>query len=154
MFKIHYGICVLCNQESLLVVKKMWCDKCNYEQKQNKKKLAGKKSGKYKYIKKATGEKDVFEAVLDNLPDGPTKCFVCDITVALVTHHNMAHVLAKGKYPKARLDPNNIRVLCYNIQGTGCHSKYDFYPHGELKGEGWERLFKLRDELKEQYKHK
>lgn len=152
MFKPHYGYCKFCEQDDqLIVVKAGYCQKCNYENKQSKKKAAGKKSGPYKYIKKATGEKHVFEEVLDGLPDTETKCFVCGIRIPLITHHNMAHVLAKGKYPLFRLNPNNIRILCYNFQGTGCHSKYDHWPHSELKGEGWEKLFALRDELKKEY---
>jgi len=102
---------------------------------------------------KASGEKFVFEEVLDNLSDQePTTCFVCGINVAIVTHCNMAHILPKGKYPKFKLNPDNIRILCYNIKGTGCHSKLDFSPKSELVGENWERLFELREQLKEEYK--
>lgn len=106
---------------------------------------------------KVTGEKDVFESVLDNLSDlEETKCFVCGIRVAVVTHNNFAHVLAKGKYPKFRLNPANVVILCHrmiaNENGNGCHNLYDTSPHSKLKGEGWEKLFELREQLKEEYK--
>ncbi len=105
-----------------------------------------------KKVKKATGEKDVFEIVLERLGDIETRCFVCDEKIRLITHHNFAHILRKGRYPKARLDPNNIRIMCYKIDGTGCHSKFDFSPRSELKGADWERVFELENILKKQYK--
>ena len=154
MFRPHIGNCVNCPRTNVpIVVRDGFCDKCNYDRKQAKKKAAGKKTGKYTYVRQATGEGELFrELALNTIGDEPTRCFVCGKLVAVVTHNNMAHVLAKGKYPKMRLEPENIRILCFNIQGTGCHSLYDHSPHSELKGEGWERLFELRDRLKEEYK--
>jgi len=153
MFEPHYGDCIECKKsDQLIVVKAGLCQRCNYKKKQDKKKSEGKKTGGYKYVRKVTGEGNLFEDVLNNLDDEATTCFVCGIPVPLVTHFNLAHVLAKGKYPAFRLNPDNIRILCYNIQGTGCHSKYDHSPHSELKGEGWEKLFELRDRLKKEYK--
>lgn len=148
MFKIHYGYCKFCNKEDqLLVVRAGYCEKCNYQQKQEKKKAAGKKSGKYQYKREATGEKSVFEYVLER--DEP-KCYVCGEHITLIMAHNFAHVLPKGKYPAMRLNPDNIRLLCFKF-GQGCHEAYDTKPHSELKGEGWEKLFALRDRLKDRY---
>jgi hypothetical protein len=159
MFKIHYGTCLgPCGKEDqLIVIKKGFCQKCNHEQKQAKKKAAGKKSGQYRYERKPTGEKHVFEAKLEQIGDSEeTKCFVCQQRIALVMPHNFAHVLSKGCYPLFRLNPDNIVLLCHKIiadkNGNGCHYLYDMTPHSELKGEGWERLFELRDKLKEEYK--
>lgn len=157
MFKAHYGTCIKCEKEQqLIVVKSGYCEKCNYELKQSKKKSAGKKTGRYVYKRVATGEGGVFERIIESLSDTETVCFVCQIRVPIITHHNIAHVLAKGKYPKMRLDPNNLVVLCHKIvadeSGQGCHYAYDMTPHSELKGEGWERLFELRNQLKEHYK--
>lgn len=108
----------------------------------------------------ATGEKNVFKSVIDRLSDNePCECFVCGTPIALVMPHNFAHVLSKGKYPKMRLEPRNIVLLCHKIiasekgsNGQGCHYAFDFTPHSELKGEGWEKIFNLREELKEEYK--
>ncbi len=107
---------------------------------------------------KATGEKSVFEDVLDSIPDTEeTKCFVCGTKIALVMPHNFAHVLSKGKFARFRLKPENIVLLCHKIiadkDGQGCHYAYDFTPHSNLKGEGWERLFELREKLKLEYKN-
>lgn len=102
--------------------------------------------------KKPTGEKQVFEEVLDKIVGSEIICFVCDEKISLITHHNFAHILRKSRYPKARLDPNNIRIMCYKIDGTGCHSKFDFSPRSELKGANWEKVFELEAELLEEYK--
>lgn len=154
MFKPFYGFCKFCEKDDqLIAVKSGHCQQCNYNQKQAKKKAAGKKTGKYTYVRHATGEGEMFrEIALNTIGDEATRCFVCGKLVAVVTHNNMAHVLAKGKYLKFRLNPENIVILCYNISGDNCHYKYDMTPHSELKGEGWERLFELRDRLKEEYK--
>jgi 5-methylcytosine-specific restriction endonuclease McrA len=107
---------------------------------------------------KPTGESSIFEAVLDGISDmEETKCFVCGIRVAVVTHNNMAHVLSKKQYPKFRLNPKNIVILCHRIIADehgfqGCHFSYDMTPHSQLKGEGWEKLFELREQLKQEYK--
>lgn len=155
MFKAHYGYCPFCSQEAqLIVVKKGYCQQCNEKQKQAKKKAAGKKTGGYKYIREATGEGEMFrEIALNMLGEEATTCFVCGIPIAIVTHNHMAHILPKGKYPKFRLNPDNIRILCFNIQGTGCHSKLDARPRSEIidKPE-WQELFLLETQLKEEYK--
>lgn len=158
MFEIHYGTCIKCEKDDvLLVVKKGYCGPCNHKIKQEKKKKDGKSVKKYKYLKGPTGEKHVFEAFIENMEDVETRCFVCGIRVPLLTHNNFAHVLSKGKYPKFRLNPDNLVVLCHRIVADddgnqGCHYAYDMKPHSELKGEGWERLFELRDKLINQYK--
>ena len=101
----------------------------------------------------ATGEKDIFESVLDSIPDTEeTKCFVCGKRIAIVTHHNFAHILAKGRYPKFRLNPDNIRIMCYNYQGSGCHSKLDFYPKSELTDPMWDKVWELKERLINEYK--
>jgi hypothetical protein len=157
MFKPYYGYCKFCDKDGqLIAVKSLHCQKCNYELKQSKKKAAGKKTGRYVYKRIPTGENSVFESIVEGLSDTETVCFVCKIRVPIITHSNIAHVLPKGRYPKMRLDPNNLVVLCHKIvadeNGQGCHYAYDMTPHSELKGEGWERLFELRDQLKETYK--
>jgi len=154
MFKPHKGTCVECKkEEQLIVVKKGYCQKCNWDIKQAKKKSEGKKSGKYQYKRKPTGEMETFHRVLNDLPDEPTRCFVCGVLVPVITHHNFAHILPKGRHPLFRNKSENIRVMCYKIDGTGCHSKYDFYPKSELKGENWDRVFELKRLLLEEYKY-
>ena len=107
---------------------------------------------------KSTGEKNTFHEVLDNLSDHEeTVCYVCGIPIALVTHCNFSHVLPKGKYSLFRNNPNNIKLLCHRIVADkdgnqGCHFSWDFKPRSELKGDGWEKMFELEEELKQEYK--
>lgn len=155
MFKPHYGTCVNCNKDEVMIaVKDGFCVYCNHQRKQAKKKAAGKKTGKYQYVRNATGEGEMFrEIALNQLPDEPTTCFVCKKLIPVVTHNNMAHILAKGKYPKFRLNPDNIRILCFNIQGDGCHSKLDARPRSEIINDpDWQELFELEEQLKKEYK--
>ena len=157
MFRPHIGDCKNpeCNRTNVpIVVRDGWCDKCHHERKQAKKKAVGKKTGKYTYVRQATGEGEMFrEIALNTIGDEATQCFVCGKALALVTHNNMAHILPKGKYPKFRLNPDNIRILCFNIQGTGCHNRLDHAPHSTLTEEGWQKLFELREQLKKEYEN-
>lgn len=152
MFKPNYGTCSgpCGNDGKLVVVKDGFCQRCNHERKQAKKKVSGKT--KSKPIKRATGEGSLMEEIVLNLPDHETRCFVCDKRIAVLTYSNMAHVLSKGRFPLFRLNPNNIRILCFNIQGTGCHSRYDHQPKSTLIEPGWQKLFDLAEELKIEYK--
>lgn len=112
---------------------------------------------------KPTGEKYTFEEVLDDIPyDGPTRCFVCGIKIAIVTHNNFAHILSKKKFPLFRNAPDNIKLMCHSpiarineVTGkptNGCHSDFDTKPRSELTHEMWDKVFKLKEELLEEYK--
>ena len=145
MFKPQYGTCSQCHKDDqLIAVKSGCCQKCNYDNKQKKKGL----SHPSKPLRKPTGEKDVFEVVLDN---NEPVCFVCGEPISLIMIHNFAHILRKGNYPKFRLNPDNIRIMCYKIDGSGCHSLFDFNPRSTLKGSEWEKVFELEEKLKQQY---
>ena len=101
--------------------------------------------------RKVTGEKALFQSIAMHL-DGHSRCFVCNTKIPLLTHHNFAHVLPKGKYPLFRLNKENIAILCYNYDGTGCHTKWDFSPRSELKlNPNFDKLFDLERNLKEKY---
>lgn len=163
MFKPHYGTCSSCHQpDQLIVVKKGFCQRCNYKLKEKRKKSEGKSYG-YKYKRKPTGEKDTFHRVLDNIPDDqPTKCFVCGVLVPVVTHHNMSHILPKSKYPLFRNKAGNIRIMCHSpisrinevtkLPTNGCHSDFDTKPRSELKHEMWDKVWELEKELLSEYK--
>jgi hypothetical protein len=153
MFKIHYGTCQLCGKdEQLIVVKRGLCQRCNHEEKQAKKKAEGKKSGGYKYVRTATGEKDVFQEILDSYDDKPIYCFVCKKRLTLITHHCFAHVLSKGRYPKFRLNPDNIKILCFDVNTGGCHRKYDFSPKSDLENDpNFADILELREKLIKEY---
>lgn len=153
MFNPHYGQCVQCNKDDqLIVVKKGYCQKCNYDLKQSKNKSEGRLITK-KPAFKVTGEKDIFHVILDSFGDDPVVCFVCDKRLSVITHANFAHILRKGRYERFRLNPDNIRIMCYNIQGTGCHSIFDNNPRSEIINKPeWQKVFELEDRLKYEYK--
>lgn len=151
MFQPHHGVCIKCDKEGIIAVKKGYCQRCNYEIKQAKKKSEGKSVAK-KQVFKATGEKDVFQVILDSFEDNPITCFVCGKRLSLVTHSNFAHILRKGRYERFRLNPDNIRIMCYNIQGTGCHSIFDNNPRSEIINKPeWQKVFELEERLKQEY---
>ncbi len=159
-FKPHYGSCSNpdCNQDNpLIVVRSGLCERCNYKKKQDAKKASGKKSTKYTYVKESTGEGDLFKEIMDDFGDDPVKCFVCGRRITLLMPHNFMHVLPKGKYASFRLYKPNVVIGCFSIVADengnqGCHYDYDFKPRSSLKGEGWEKLFALEEELKTKYK--
>lgn len=151
MFKPHHATCIQCHQPSIVVVKAMLCAKCNYDNKQKKKKADGKSTAKYTYKRESTGEGALMESIVENLPDHETVCFVCGKRIAVLTYSNMAHMLPKGKYSAYRLYTDNIRILCFNLDGTGCHSRLDHQPKSTLTEEGWQKVFDLQEKLKKQY---
>ena len=152
MFQPHYGTCIKCDKEGIIAVKKGYCQKCNYDLKQGKKKESGRLITK-KALFKPTGEKDVFHVVLDSFGDDPIVCFVCGKRLSITTHHNFAHILRKSRYERFRLNPDNIKIMCYNIQGTGCHSIFDNNPRSDIINKPeWQKVFELEEKLKEEYK--
>lgn len=159
MFKPHLNICSDCGNESIVVVKKMLCARCNHKQKEAKKKLAGKKTGGYKYVREASGEGEMFaEIALNRLGDEITRCFVCGCRISVVTHNHMAHILPKGKYPLMKLEPDNIVILCHRLVADkdafqGCHYRWDMEPRSKIANNPeWQKLIELETQLKERYK--
>lgn len=153
MFKPHEAICICHNEKRIIVVKKGYCAIGNHELKQAKKKAENKITKKPAF--KATGEKDLFHIILDSFGDDPIKCFVCGKRLSIVTHANFAHILRKGRYERFRLNPDNLRIMCYNIQGTGCHSIFDNNPRSEIINKPeWQKVFELEARLKEEYNSK
>ena len=152
MFKPFYGFCKFCSKDNQLIcVKAGYCQKCNHDQKQAKKKSEGKSTAKYAYKRESTGEGALMESIVENLPGHETVCFTCGKRIAVLTYSNMAHMLPKGKYPAYRLYTNNIRILCFNLDGTGCHSRLDHQPKSTLTEDGWQKVFDLQEKLKKQY---
>ena len=42
--------------------------------------------------------------------------------------------------------------MCYNIQGTGCHSIFDNNPRSDIINKPeWQKVFELEAKLKEEY---
>lgn len=161
MFKPFYGFCKFCEKDDqLIAVKSGHCQQCNYNQKQAKKKAAGKKTGKYTYVRKATGEGNVFSEILE---EREPVCFVCGKRITLIMPHNFMHVLPKKKYEEFRLYKPNIQLACFLVIAAndgngkptqGCHYDWDFRPRSELKKDPkWDKMFELEEELKQEHKN-
>lgn len=62
----------------------------------------------YKYIKKPTGELELFKDIWNTRPH---ISFLTSSPLGFFNVSYFAHILPKGKYPKAKLDPENIVLL-------------------------------------------
>lgn len=94
-----------------------------------------------------TGELDLFREIVN---ERGSKSEISGDPIYSITVSNMIHVLAKGqnKYPKFKLYKKNIVI------GTREeHDEYDYGSHEELRKKAqWQKFFKLREELLEEYK--
>lgn len=105
--------------------------------------------------KKPTGEKELFDDIWE---DRVHKSFISG--KPLDQYHgtdfyvNMfAHVLAKGKYPKFRLEPENIVLLTpeeHTLLDHGTIAQRKKYSEENLWVD-WDKLFEHREYLKEKY---
>lgn len=104
-----------------------------------------KKKVPYRYSKKPTGEREVFEKIWAERPH------CCQVTFEPIpgTPTNFAHVLPKGmnKYPKFKLNPQNIILM-----SEGSHYLWDHNRKAILNDPDWTWVFELEASLKEQYK--
>lgn len=155
MFKPHIGDCQYegCTRKNVpIVVKAMWCDKCNHKHKQEKKKNKPKPiPAKKNYFKEPVQrESDIF---LEIWQEREHKCEVCDKPIYQPIAANFAHILPKAlnKYPLFKLHKPCVAIMCYDLKSPSCHFKWDNYPRSELIGDGWERMFKKEAALKEEY---
>ena len=108
MFKPHYGTCVRCTNDNVLIaVKAGYCQRCNHELKQQAKK-------RYKDVcvvkpQKEPGQWEVFMEIWDerehvsaisgtDLGDTPKAIF-------------FSHLLSKGAFPRFKLKKENIWLV-------------------------------------------
>lgn len=77
-------------------------------------------------VRKPTGEKEVFKEIWEERPQYCTNCtkFLGQEARAFY----FAHILPKGKFPKLRLEKENIMLLCMQ-----CHNAYDHGTKEEYK---------------------
>lgn len=149
MFKPHKNICSSCGNEAIVVVKKILCAKCNHEQKQAKRKAAGKKPSKsfqsYAY-KEPTGELALFKTLLEVRG---AKSQISGEPLIGFDIRWFSHVLSKGAYPAFRLFDRNIILKTpreHELWGTQKHKLRD--------NPKWKWVFDLEQELKELYYRK
>lgn len=149
-FKPHYGHCKFCEKDAQLIcVKSGHCQKCNYDQKQARKKASGKSTAKYQYKREVTGEAELFSKIAD---EREHKCFICNKVLHNLTPSNFMHVLPKAlnKYPKYKLYSSNIVLGCHDDYSS-CHNRFDKEPRSTLTEDMWKPLFGLEFFLKTSY---
>ncbi len=99
----------------------------------------------YRYVKKATGEKAVFEEIWNERPHISQ---ISGEPIIDPTPTNFLHVLpkAQNKYPLFKLNKQNI------ILGTeDNHYDWDHNRAGIQNDPAWQWVFELEASLKEQY---
>ncbi len=99
----------------------------------------------YKYVKKPTGEKEIFA---DIWKERPHKSEISGEPIHEPTPSNFMHVLAKGqnKYPKYKLLKENI-ILADAEE----HHMWDNARHLIVNDKNWAWIFALETELKSRY---
>jgi len=125
------GKCSECGENKWLRHKaKKLCDYCNEIRKAKQKKKEGKKP--YRYKRKPTGERAVFLQIWESRPH---RCEHCGRSLDLPRAHYFAHIKSKGNSPNLRLDPKNIRLLCYNFidPSDSCHFLFDHGTSSEFE---------------------
>lgn len=122
MFKPFRGDCSQCDRKGVIIpVKSGLCQYCNHELKQAKKKSEGKETKKKTYVKKPTGEVELFRQIYE---ERDPWCEWCGNPISEFSVANYHHTKPKSKFPELRLDKNNIVKICFE-----CH----FNEHNNVK---------------------
>lgn len=117
MFKPNYSVCIECNHQRIIVVKKGYCKRCN--------ELKKGKSKPIKKVKKKTGEIELFKEIAKKTN---SICQCCKVSIANLSPINFSHILSKGAYPSYRLDKRNIFIVC-----NFCHTEWEFGDRNQTK---------------------
>ncbi len=108
MFRAHYGICRCHQKQRLIVVKAGYCAIGNKEQKDKKKKAEGKYKAPKQYVKKKTGELEIFQEIWSERPH------ICQVSGDPIPYFDIncfSHVVMKSLSKKLRLDKENIWLV-------------------------------------------
>lgn len=107
-----------------------------------------RRTGIKKKFPKASGEAVIFTMIANTRGN---KCQVCGKQIIEFGAGNFSHLLSKGTRPDLRLNPKNILIMCFNMNGSGCHNRYDTIAESKLLEANykmWKPIFELRDKLK------
>lgn len=103
----------------------------------------------YRYVKKPTGEKEVFESIWKTRPH---KSFLTGHPLDFFNVSYFAHILSKGKYPKYRLKRANIILLTVEehfLLDQGTSEQREMYER--IHNCNFETIYKLKQKLLESY---
>lgn len=128
--KFSSGKCVRCDREGMFAKPALkLCPVCNKKRldaqkgkdprKAHASPLRGsKKTGLMTKKRKPTGEAELFRSIWNSRVHQCTNC--SEPLREPMRSFYFAHIRPKSVYPEYRLDPNNIRLLCFS-----CHRAYD-----------------------------
>lgn len=131
-----------------------YCQKHQYARKDEKWLLSlEKKKGKQKLT---TGEGDIFEKLFD---ERENISFISGVKIDNISHMNCAHILSKAqnKYPKFKLNPDNIVFLTTYEHFLFDHGNASLREQYRVKMKAygvivdWGKLFSKAEELKKKY---
>lgn len=155
------GICVDCKEfsdEMGLKASVRWLSKkkpplCNYHNILRKKKNKKRVSVKRTVLKprRATGERQVFQAMWDK--DEIKLSYVTGVPLHDQKDgraYYFSHVLPKGKYPKFRLNPDNIVYMTLSEHGLWENWQFKIKADPALMSK-WAHVFELQEKLLKQY---
>jgi len=112
----------------------------------NKKRLSGNRS-ESKLLKGnpgPTGELAMFKEIW---AERPHTCFITGKVIKYFSVSNFAHILPKSRYPKYRLNKDNIVLMLPEM-----HSLYDhFHVKIDWNKKEWKELLEMRESLKIEY---
>ena len=158
MFKPHYGKCIECGNDRLIVVKRGVCGSCNElgkiknnspkKQSDTKTKHVFARKGRVvsslkRGAKRTTGELELFKKIYEER--GPYSQ-VAPYDYVEFDLRIFSHVLSKCAYPSLRLEPENI-VIKTPAQHAMWHNQYH-----KLKGlPEWQWVLEKEQALKRKY---
>lgn len=139
-----------CGYEGFFPGKK--CKRCKYAESKTRTKVKATKSKpkkKYVYKRKATGELDLFRRIWDAAIDKCEPENACPISYVYALPLGreglswyFSHVLPKGRYPEARLDPENIVLKTLEE-----HELWENHQYKLIDDPKWRHVFKLKHKL-------
>lgn len=97
-------------------------------------------------MRKKTGELDLFLLLWDMRPH---RCVICNKRLNEFSVGYFSHLCSKGSLSAARLDPENIEILC-----NECHYQADFVTHKAKKDSRFSAYFKKAEKIKIKYNNK
>ena len=153
--KHKIGECIDCNNGKTITL--YAGGRCRYHYWKHRDKVKQNKKPLSERSIQGTGEKKMFQEIWKtrehisflsrkglNVYDGTKFWYSC-----------FAHVLPKGKYPKLKINPENIVLLTpeeHRLLDQGTEDQRKKYQQENYYAD-WDKIFKLKDKLKLKYKN-
>lgn len=151
MFKPHFGTCVECGKQRLIIVKAGYCKLCNERKKTGNKRSGSTNKGEIiRALKRSirpktrkrepTGELGLFHEIWNE------RDHVCEVSGAVIRQFDVrcfSHILPKGAYPRYRLLKENVKLVLPEI-----HQQWETGDRSDPK---FEKIRERELQLKQRY---